>query len=190
MATQSTFDTYRRDEFDNPPAGPAGVHRGKRSFLSRAVPFLVSLLIAALLGFAVWAIATKNYTKFHLPWVSTSSNTTTNSSTVTNNTQNTNGSTTYTPVGKLDYDIDIMVINATDTDDYAASVQAIIEQQGFTDVVAANPTDDLPEDSVVWYENATDETTAEYIKMMTIGRDAQLQQKDDLPASIVVILMH
>lgn len=43
-----------RDEFENPPAGPIGLHRGKRSAWVRTAPYLITVLIAALLGAGVW----------------------------------------------------------------------------------------------------------------------------------------
>lgn len=37
MAKQDkeTYESYAKDMFDNPPAGPMGVHRGARSMASR-----------------------------------------------------------------------------------------------------------------------------------------------------------
>lgn len=46
---------YERDEFDNPPAGPVGLHRGKPSALPRVIAFLVVLLIAVAIGAGVYA---------------------------------------------------------------------------------------------------------------------------------------
>lgn len=40
---------YERDEFDNPPAGPVGLHRGKPSAWPRVTAFLVVLLVALVL---------------------------------------------------------------------------------------------------------------------------------------------
>ena len=46
---------YERDEFDNPPAGPVGLHRGKPSAWPRAVAFLVVLLVAMVLCGVMYA---------------------------------------------------------------------------------------------------------------------------------------
>lgn len=46
---------YERDEFDNPPAGPVGLHRGKPSAWPRVAAFLVVLLVAVLIGAGVYA---------------------------------------------------------------------------------------------------------------------------------------
>ena len=42
MAKQDkeTYDSYEKDVYDNPPAGPMGVHRGARSAASRAMPYV------------------------------------------------------------------------------------------------------------------------------------------------------
>ena len=49
-------ESYTLDEFDNPPAGPVGVHRGPRSLGARLAPYLIVLLVAAVCGLAVWAL--------------------------------------------------------------------------------------------------------------------------------------
>lgn len=56
MARKSSIESGSgfRDEFENPPAGPIGLHRGKRSAWVRVAPYLITVLIAALLGFGVW----------------------------------------------------------------------------------------------------------------------------------------
>ena len=51
MAKQDkeTYDSYEKDVYDNPPAGPMGVHRGARSAASRAMPYVMSSLWRCLL---------------------------------------------------------------------------------------------------------------------------------------------
>ncbi|MDO5688572.1 MAG: LytR C-terminal domain-containing protein [Pseudoscardovia radai] len=46
---------YPADEFDNPPIGPTGMHRGKRSLAVRLVPYIVTIVIALALGIFAWA---------------------------------------------------------------------------------------------------------------------------------------
>ena len=46
---------YPADEFDNPPSGPIGMHRGNRSLAVRIVPYLVTIVISVLLGALAWA---------------------------------------------------------------------------------------------------------------------------------------
>ena len=38
---KETYDSYAKDVFDNPPAGPVGVHRGARPAGARMTPFLI-----------------------------------------------------------------------------------------------------------------------------------------------------
>ncbi|PLS30143.1 cell wall integrity and stress response protein 1 [Bifidobacterium margollesii] len=51
---------YPTDEFDNPPQGPVGLHRGPRSFGARALPYLVVAVVAVVCGLIVffWASGT------------------------------------------------------------------------------------------------------------------------------------
>lgn len=60
MAKQDkeTYESYAKDMFDNPPAGPMGVHRGARSMASRALPYVIvdcgSARRLAVLGSLFW----------------------------------------------------------------------------------------------------------------------------------------
>lgn len=56
-----TYESYEQDVFDNPPKGPVGVHRGSRSIVSRVVPFIIVILVAALCGLGAWAWVTGEY---------------------------------------------------------------------------------------------------------------------------------
>ncbi|PJM76030.1 LytR C-terminal domain-containing protein [Bifidobacterium simiarum] len=51
---------YPTDEFDNPPQGPVGLHRGPRSFGARALPYLVVAAVAVICGLIIffWASGT------------------------------------------------------------------------------------------------------------------------------------
>ncbi|WP_270266052.1 LytR C-terminal domain-containing protein [Bifidobacterium bifidum] len=53
---KETYDSYAKDVFDNPPAGPVGVHRGARSAGARMTPFLIVLLVVALVGVGTWGV--------------------------------------------------------------------------------------------------------------------------------------
>lgn len=53
---KETYDSYPKDMFDNPPAGPVGVHRGAKSVGARAMPFVAVLLVAALAGVGAWGV--------------------------------------------------------------------------------------------------------------------------------------
>lgn len=58
MAKQDkeTYDSYEKDVYDNPPAGPMGVHRGARSAASRAMPYVIVIIVALLAGLLFWSI--------------------------------------------------------------------------------------------------------------------------------------
>ena len=55
MAKQDkeTYDSYEKDVYDNPPAGPMGVHRGARSAASRAMPYVIVIIVGAACWFVV-----------------------------------------------------------------------------------------------------------------------------------------
>ena len=65
--------SYEPDVFDNPPKGPAGVHRGNRSLSARIAPFIAVVLVAALGGFAAWGVFSGEVNHIPWPWASNSS---------------------------------------------------------------------------------------------------------------------
>ena len=71
------IESYAMDEFDNPPKGPAGVHRGRRSAAARYTPFVVVVVVAALCGFLAWGVLSGEFNKVHWPWSPASSQTST-----------------------------------------------------------------------------------------------------------------
>ena len=75
------IESYAMDEFDNPPKGPAGVHRGRRSAAARYTPFVVVVVVAALCGFLAWGVLSGEFNKVHWPWSPASSQTSSKTST-------------------------------------------------------------------------------------------------------------
>lgn len=73
-------ETYTPDEFDNPPAGPVGVHRGPRSLAVRVVPYIVVLVVAVLLGFAAWLMFSGSLNDIRFPWTASQSSQTSSAS--------------------------------------------------------------------------------------------------------------
>ena len=65
--------SYTPDEFDNPPAGPVGVHRGPKSLWSRMVPYAVVVLVAAVCGLVVWTLTSGFLEDGRMPWQADSS---------------------------------------------------------------------------------------------------------------------
>lgn len=65
---KETYGSYPTDAFDNPPSGPVGVHRGRRSLAVRVAPFVVVIVVAALAGLLAWGIASGELNKVPWPW--------------------------------------------------------------------------------------------------------------------------
>ena len=65
---KESYQSYPWDAFDNPPSGPVGVHRGRRSVVVRVAPFLIVIVAAALAGLLAWGIASGELAKVQLPW--------------------------------------------------------------------------------------------------------------------------
>lgn len=64
-----TYESYEKDEFDNPPMGPVGVHRGARSVGARVTPYVVVIIVAILAGLLFWSMASGELSKIDmLPW--------------------------------------------------------------------------------------------------------------------------
>ena len=77
MAKQDkeTYDSYEKDVYDNPPAGPMGVHRGARSAASRAMPYVIVIIVALLAGLLFWSIYSGEINNLKMPWSSQESST-------------------------------------------------------------------------------------------------------------------
>lgn len=72
MAKQDkeTYDSYEKDVYDNPPAGPMGVHRGARSAASRAMPYVIVIIVALLAGLLFWGVYSGEINNLKMPWSS------------------------------------------------------------------------------------------------------------------------
>lgn len=62
---------YEHDAFDNPPAGPTGVHRGNRSIAARTLPFVAVIVAAALCGVLAWGWFSGEIANIQWPWQAT-----------------------------------------------------------------------------------------------------------------------
>lgn len=71
--TGDAHESYTPDDFDNPPAGPVGVHRGSRSLAIRLIPYVVVLVVAALMGLLAWGLFSGSINNLKLPWSSADS---------------------------------------------------------------------------------------------------------------------
>lgn len=212
---KETYDSYAKDVFDNPPAGPVGVHRGARSAGARMTPFLIVLLVVALAGVGTWGVLSGMFSDVLFGNNGTSqaaddkasdsgdsktgqSDTTSSSSDGSADATDTNGQGTdstassdaqSTPPATAEANkaTSVRVINGTKISGHAASRAYTLKQAGYKNVVSANPSGTLPASTVVWYQNETDAATAKDIAV-TLGI-SDVRQMSGISAPVVVVLM-
>ncbi|NMN02565.1 LytR C-terminal domain-containing protein [Bifidobacterium panos] len=211
---------YETDAFDNPPQGPVGVHRGKRSAASRFLPLVVVVIVAALCGFLVWGALSGEISNIKWPWSHTTTSST--SSQVTSSEQSEEEAAEQQAAAEKQAEEEaaakkkqaeeeeaakkqaeeeaarqaaqvnkataVRVVNGTNTAGYAATKKSVLDQAGYTSVVAANPTGTLPSATVVWYQNESDKATAQDVAN-TLGI-SNVEQTTGLSSSIVVVLLN
>lgn len=217
------IESYAMDEFDNPPKGPAGVHRGRRSAAARYTPFVVVVVVAVLCGFLAWGVLSGEFNKVHWPWSPASSQTPSKTSTTTakkkaaekkaaakksaekkqqedaakkqqeeeaakKQQEEEAAKQQQEQAAQVDRSLSVRVINGTGISGYAATKQSVLNQAGYANVAAANPSGTLPDATVVWYQNDADKATAEDVAN-ALGI-SNVQQTSGLGASIVVILLN
>ena len=212
------IESYAMDEFDNPPKGPAGVHRGRRSAAARYTPFVGVVVVAALCGFLAWGVLSGEFNKVHWPWSPASSQTSSKASTTTakkkaaekkaaekkqqeeaakkqqeeeaakKQQEEEAAKKQQEQAAQVDRSLSVRVINGTGISGYAATKQSVLNQAGYANVAAANPSGTLPDATVVWYQNDADKATAEDVAN-ALGI-SNVQQTSGLGASIVVILLN
>ena len=212
------IESYAMDEFDNPPKGPAGVHRGRRSAAARYTPFVVVVVVAALCGFLAWGVLSGEFNKVHWPWSPASSQTSSKASTTAakkkaaekkaaekkqqeeaakkqqeeeaakKQQEEEAAKKQQEQAAQVDRSLSVRVINGTGISGYAATKQSVLNQAGYANVAAANPSGTLPDATVVWYQNDADKATAEDVAN-ALGI-SNVQQTSGLGASIVVILLN
>jgi flagellar biosynthesis GTPase FlhF len=213
------IESYAMDEFDNPPKGPAGVHRGRRSAAARYTPFVVVVVVAALCGFLAWGVLSGEFNKVHWPWSPASSQTSTTTAkkkaaekkaaakkaaekkqqeeaakkqqeeeTAKKQQEEEAAKQQQEQAAQVDRSLSVRVINGTGISGYAATKQSVLNQAGYANVAAANPSGTLPDATVVWYQNDADKATAEDVAN-ALGI-SNVQQTSGLGASIVVILLN
>ncbi len=213
------IESYAMDEFDNPPKGPAGVHRGRRSAAARYTPFVVVVVVAALCGFLAWGVLSGEFNKVHWPWSPASSQTSTTTAkkkaaekkaaakkaaekkqqeeaakkqqeeeAAKKQQEEDAAKQQQEQAAQVDRSLSVRVINGTGISGYAATKQSVLNQAGYANVAAANPSGTLPDATVVWYQNDADKATAEDVAN-ALGIP-NVQQTSGLGASIVVILLN
>ncbi len=68
MANNSQNVSFTTDDFDNPPEGPVGVHRGNRAWYAVLFPYVVVLVVAVVLGLLAWAVMSGEINNIRMPW--------------------------------------------------------------------------------------------------------------------------
>jgi FtsZ-interacting cell division protein ZipA len=209
---RDTYESYQKDAFDNPPAGPMGVHRGNTSWWTRLVPYLVVLIVAALAGLLVWGFYSQELQKVFVGKDQNTSQTETaskkkkDSGEKKNDSQkeeskkdNTKKDDTKTddsateqqpapqPAQQVNKQTAVRIVNATRINGYGAKKQAVLQQAGYSSVTAANPSGQLPKASVVWYQNESDKATAQDVAN-ALGITAVEQQNGTAQPIVVVLL--
>ncbi|MCI1219974.1 MAG: LytR C-terminal domain-containing protein [Bifidobacterium sp.] len=208
---ENAVDPYAEDAFDTPPAGPVGVHRGKRSLARRLIPFLVVVIVAALAGLLVWGLYSGEAAKLRLPWrsdtvasqsaaapsktpaesPSASTSSASSSAPSTDASQSpeasSSSSTQEPPQQTVNKNAAVQVINGTRINRYAAGKAAILVRNGYTNVTASTPSGQVPSATVVWYQNETDLATAQDVAK-TLGI-ANVRQAQQITSPVVVVLM-
>ncbi len=214
---QSTSGVADRDVFDDPPEGPVGVHRGSRSWVVRIAPVVIAFLVAALVGLVVWgtvsgqasrlmslaggsssssvastaassssssAAASSSSASSSATASASSADASSSSATDESSSPSSSSSSASQAVNKS---TSVRVVNATSVTGYAARKAAVLTEAGYTSVVAANPSGSTPSQTVVWYQNETDEATAQDVASR-LGISS-VKQMSGLSAPIVVVLL-
>ncbi|RBP99948.1 LytR C-terminal domain-containing protein [Bifidobacterium xylocopae] len=202
------YQPYTPDEFDDPPEGPVGVHRGPRSLAVRILPVVVIIILAALCGLGAWTVVSGG----KMPWQHSQ----TTSAQVEQARrkvearrgkdpksapsrrakteepkpapQSPSPSQSEQPAPAANKASQVRVVNGTSISGYAAAKRQTLVAAGYTSVTADNPTGQLPQASVVWYQNEADKATADDVaRTLGIGN---VQHVPGASASVVAVLMN
>lgn len=211
---------YPADEFDNPPSGPIGMHRGNRSLAVRIVPYLVTIVIAVLLGALAWAFFSGAFNSRTNTSVAQSSSTAAESSSsasAADTASSSSNDASSTDASSMESSTDatassessssaeespsessssaaantaaqIIVYNGSGVTGAAASNAQTLENNGYTNVTAANPTDynSLPSAATVWYRTDADLATAQDVAAK-LGV-SQVVQAGNISSDVAVVL--
>lgn len=211
---------YPADEFDNPPSGPIGMHRGKRSLAVRVVPYLVTIVVAVLLGALAWAffsgafnsrtdtaVAQSSSAAQSSAASDTASASSSDSSSASESSGETNSaaaSSDSTPADSssseespsessssdaaVNTSAQVIVYNGSGVTGAAASNAQTLQNNGYTNVTATNPTDynSLPSATTVWYRTDADLATAQDVAAK-LGV-SQVVQASNISSDVAVVL--
>lgn len=216
---------YPADEFDNPPSGPIGMHRGNRSLAVRLIPYLVTIVVAVLLGLLAWAFFSGAFNSrtdttaaasssaaqtssasdaSSSSAASTDASADASSSDATSDTASADESSTDSAsVSESPSDsssssdsssaaantaAQIIVYNGSGVTGAAASNAQTLQNAGYSNVTATNPTDynSLPSATTVWYRTEADLATAQDVAAK-LGV-SQVVQASNISSDVAVVL--
>ncbi|OZG50113.1 LytR C-terminal domain-containing protein [Bombiscardovia coagulans] len=201
---ENGYQPYTPDEFDDPPEGPVGVHRGPRPIAVRMVPFIVVIVLAVLCGIGAWTVLSGS----RLPWqhgqnIATHVQASKQATSEPKKTQNppkekpaapaqpssapNTPAPSAPPTAAANKAAAVKVINGTSISRHAAGKRQQLVAAGYTNVTASNPSGQLPQTSVVWYQSEGDKATAEDVAK-TLGI-SNVEQSANAGASVVAVLM-
>lgn len=190
---------YPDDEFDAAAGGdvPRGVHREPRTGWSRWWPFVLVIVLAPLLAFALVTLYTHQgggggdtsddggQSVQDTP-TATATSTAKASEPAGNTTQSTPPKAT-TPAATVNLDAPVSVLNGAKIQGLAGRQATKLKDAGFTKVTTGNATGTLPSSSTVYY--ATDDLKATAQKVAdTLGIDAVEQDAAKAGSSVTVVL--
>ncbi|MDF7663665.1 LytR C-terminal domain-containing protein [Bifidobacterium sp. ESL0763] len=192
---ENSFDSLQKDVFDNPPQGPVGVHRGNTPLIKRLIPYIVVLVVAVLAGLLVYGIYSGNLSKAFGGHEDTQQQTVAPKKVVKKKVvkkktvkKDDSAATQQQPAPTVNKSTAVAVINATQTSGYAKQKAAVLQNAGYTQVSAANPTGQVPSSSVVYYQNDADKATAQDVANL-LGISA-VQQQTGTSAPIEAVLLN
>ncbi|MBR6440001.1 MAG: LytR C-terminal domain-containing protein [Aeriscardovia sp.] len=167
MASSSKGDSGFCDEFETPPTGPVGAHRGPKSRWRRFLPYFVALCVALAFGLGAWGVWTEVGIR---------------------NSQH--GAEALQPMGSpVDKGTVVIVYNATEVSGLAGQNRTTLKNQGFSNVLAQDwPDSQAPSSNVVWYNGADNENTANQVAS-DLGISQVVEQSYPLNAPIEAIFV-
>lgn len=167
MASNSKGDFEFNDEFETPPEGPVGAHRGMKSRWARLLPYFIALCVALATGGGAWAV-----------W---------NAVEIRNSQRS---AETFQAMGSpVDKGTTIIIYNATQITGLAGRNRDTLKDKGFLNVLDQNwPSQQAPSSNVVWYNGADNENTANQVAA-DLGISQVVEQSYPLNAPIEAIFV-
>lgn len=189
---------YPDDEFDAAAGGdvPRGVHREPRTGWSRWWPFVLVIVLAPLLAFALVTLYTHQGGGGDTSDDGGQSVEDTPTGTTTSTAKASEPGTTKTesappqattPAASVNLDAPVSILNGAKIQGLAGRQATKLKDAGFTKVTTGNSTGTLPASSTVYYATEDLQATAQKVAD-TLGIDAVEQDAGKAGASVTVVL--